>query len=306
MKLHQLRALVAVSNAGSIQEASRLMHLTQPALSKSILELEREMGVSLLERSAKGATLTPYGATVVKRSRAIQKEIARMLEEVDSLRGGLGGRLSIGLTPPAADAPLAEAIAAFQRRRPTVELHLMELRPLQISQGLHNGSLDLGLISQADDPPAGASHWELLYSLSVILTANGKYPKGNFSLKSLLQENWLMLDARDDTSNYVAALFSRANLPVPTKKVYCSSIVLYLELATRMDLIAHWSDSASSVLEKHFQNGTLTRLEPPVPLPELKTFLGYQDENLLTPVAQEFVALLYTEVSKLREMDRAR
>jgi LysR family transcriptional regulator of abg operon len=306
MKLHQLRALVTVSNAGSIQEASRLMHQTQPALSKSIRELEREMGVALLERSAKGATLTPYGATVVKRSRAIQKEIARMLEEVDSLRGGLGGRLSIGLTPSAADAPLAEAIAAFQHRRPTVELHLLELRPLQISQGLHDGSLDLGLVAQADDPPAGASKWELLYSLSVILTASGKYPKGNFSLESLLQENWLMLDARDDTSNYVAALFSQANLPLPTKKVYCSSIALYLELATRMNLIAYWSDSASSVLEKYFQNGTLTRLEPPVSLPELKTFLGYQDENLLTPVAQEFVALLHTEVSKLRETDRAR
>jgi DNA-binding transcriptional LysR family regulator len=109
-------------------------------LSKSIRELEREMDVALLERSAKGATLTLYGATVVKRSRAIQKEIVRMQEEIDSLQGGLGARLSIGLTLSAAGAPLAKAIAAFQRRRPTAELHLVELRLTQVSQGLHYGT----------------------------------------------------------------------------------------------------------------------------------------------------------------------
>lgn len=178
MKLHQLQALVAVANAGSIQEAARSMHLTQSALSKSIRELEREMGVALLERSAKGATLTLYGATVVKRSRAIQKEIVRMQEEMDRLRGGLGGCLSIGLTPSAAGAPLAKAIAEFQRGRPTAELHLVELRPAQISQGLHDGSLDLGLLAQACDPPSGASStWATLYSMPMVLTANGRYPK---------------------------------------------------------------------------------------------------------------------------------
>ena len=65
MKLHQLRALVAIHNAGSILEASKLMHITQPALSRSIKDLEREVGFSLLQRSHKGMALTEEGKRVI-------------------------------------------------------------------------------------------------------------------------------------------------------------------------------------------------------------------------------------------------
>jgi LysR family transcriptional regulator of abg operon len=125
-------------------------------------------------------------------------------------------------------------------------------------------------------------------------------------LESLLQENWLMLDPGVDPGSYVSALFSSANLPAPAKKIYCSSIVLYLELATRMDLIAHWSESASEQLEEYFSKGTLTRLELPQALPKVTVFPGYQDENLLIPVAQEFVALLHGEVSRLCKVQPAK
>jgi LysR family transcriptional regulator of abg operon len=140
----------------------------------------------------------------------------------------------------------------------------------------------------------------------MVLTATGRFPKENFSLESLLQENWLVLDPGGDPGSYVSALFSSANLPSPAKKIYCSSIVLYLQLATRIDLIVHWSESASEQLEDYFSKGTLKRLELPQALPEVTVFLGYQDENLLTPVAQEFVALLHGEVLRLRKVHRAK
>lgn len=59
MKLNQLRALAAVAETGSIQEASRILHLTQPALSKAIKELESSVGATLFVRSSKGVQLTP-------------------------------------------------------------------------------------------------------------------------------------------------------------------------------------------------------------------------------------------------------
>jgi LysR family transcriptional regulator of abg operon len=209
MKLNQLRALVAIAKAGSIQEAARLMHLTQPALSKSIRELEREVGVPLLVRSTKGATLTPYGAMIAKRSRAIQKEVDKIREEIDSLRGELGGRLSIGLTPPAAGAALADAVSLFRQQRPSVELQLLELRPAQITDGLRDGALDLGIVTQYGEAEPAGLKWAKLYSLKTLLAVGGKRAHRKVAVEELADMEWLALDGTEDPNGYISTLFSQ-------------------------------------------------------------------------------------------------
>ena len=77
MKLHQLRALAAVSETGSMQEASRLLHVTQPALSKAIKELEASVGAALFVRTNKGVQLTPYGQRLVGHARLISENVRR-------------------------------------------------------------------------------------------------------------------------------------------------------------------------------------------------------------------------------------
>jgi len=79
MKPHQLRALLAISENGSIQEPSRLLGISQPALSKSIKELETELGVSLLVRSNRGITITGYGERLVRSARLAVEEVQRAL-----------------------------------------------------------------------------------------------------------------------------------------------------------------------------------------------------------------------------------
>jgi DNA-binding transcriptional LysR family regulator len=305
VKFHQLRALVAVAGAGSIQEGARLMHLTQPALSKSIRDLERELGVPLLVRSAKGATLSPYGMMIAKRSRAIQKEVDKIHEEINSMRGELSGRLSIGLTPPSGGAQLAEAISVFRRERPSVELQLLELRPAQITEGLRDGSLDLGFISQYGESGATGFKWSRLYSMESFLAIGGRRANPKVSVEELGQLEWLALDGPDDPNGYIATLFSQFNFPMPTRVVRCSSITLYVELGGRLNAITHWGEMAAGALEPAFRDGRMTRLELAGAMPRLNVFLVYQDEDLLTPAATQFVQLLEASVSK-RRLPRAR
>src|SRR6516225_1762378 len=84
MKLKHLQALQAVAESGSIQEASRKLFLTQPAVSRTIRELENELGIPLLVRTARGATLTDHAAQILKRARAIDRELSRIYEDVDA------------------------------------------------------------------------------------------------------------------------------------------------------------------------------------------------------------------------------
>ncbi|NMM04054.1 LysR family transcriptional regulator [Paraburkholderia sp. RP-4-7] len=303
MKLNQLKALVAVAKAGSIQEAARLMHLTQPALSKSIRELEREVGVPLLVRSAKGATLTPYGTMIAKRSRAIQKEIDKMREELDSLRGELGGRLSIGLTPPAAGPALADAISLFRHQRPSVDLNLLELRPAQILEGLRDGVLDLGIVTQYGEAESCGFKCSRLYGLKTLLAVGGRRPDPKILPHSLCEAEWLVLDLTEEPNGYISSLFARFNLPPPTRVMRCSSMALYLELASRLNAVTHWAETGFEFIEPHFHAGRMTRLELDIPMPELSVLLVYQDEDLLTAAANEFVQMLNSSVSRHHSRD---
>ncbi|MBY4749693.1 LysR family transcriptional regulator, partial [Burkholderia cepacia] len=75
MKHHQLRALAAIAEHGSLRAAARAIHLSQPALTKAIRELELDLGVPLVTRNARGAQLTRFGQAVYARARLILAEM---------------------------------------------------------------------------------------------------------------------------------------------------------------------------------------------------------------------------------------
>ena len=116
MKLHQLRAMLAISESGSIQEASRLLHISQPALSKSIKELEAELGVPLLIRSNRGITVTEYGERLVRRARLILEEVRRAREEIETLKGTMDGKVAIGVSPVTPGAQIVASLNRYRKR----------------------------------------------------------------------------------------------------------------------------------------------------------------------------------------------
>ncbi|XAW90060.1 LysR family transcriptional regulator [Vibrio sp. CDRSL-10 TSBA] len=87
MKLHQIKAFLAVSNAGSLKTAAEQLHLTQPALSKAIKELEQQYGVALFERTSGGLTLTPYGERLLGYARMMNETARRAKQDIDTMRG---------------------------------------------------------------------------------------------------------------------------------------------------------------------------------------------------------------------------
>ena len=85
MKLHQLRALVAVARSGSIHEAARTLHLTQPAVTLAARSRGR-LGLMLIARSSSGVTLTDAGRAMLQRAELVVNEVARTEEEMAQLR----------------------------------------------------------------------------------------------------------------------------------------------------------------------------------------------------------------------------
>src|SRR5258707_14079944 len=102
MKLHQLAALVSASESGSLRQAAEKLHLSQPALSRSIRELETELGVKLLERTPLGVEPTAYGHALILRSRIVDSALRQASHDIEHLKAATHADLRLRATPVAA------------------------------------------------------------------------------------------------------------------------------------------------------------------------------------------------------------
>ena len=98
MKFNALRDFLAVAERGSLRAAARQLGSAQPALSHSIQELEKELGVVLFERRSTGVVLTEMGQVFHKRATSVFHELRRAQQELDQLRGEVDGQLTLALS----------------------------------------------------------------------------------------------------------------------------------------------------------------------------------------------------------------
>jgi LysR family transcriptional regulator of abg operon len=143
LKTTQLQMLVAIAEHGTLMAAAHALNVSQPAVTKSIKELEARLGVQLLERSGAGVRLTRYGETLLRRARAVVAEIASAERELEEMRSGAQRTLSIGVSLLASSFAMPAALRAFRARLPDVRLNVYECLPTQIIDGLRDGSFDV-------------------------------------------------------------------------------------------------------------------------------------------------------------------
>lgn len=142
MKLSQLRDVLAVSEFGSLRAAGRHLGLAQPALTRSIREIEHELGVSLFERHAKGVRLTDIGRAFVRRAESVQAELRRARDEVNQLKGETTGEVSIALSTASSISLLPKTLVEFRKRYPDVVLKISETFFAPIERDLLSGRID--------------------------------------------------------------------------------------------------------------------------------------------------------------------
>lgn len=142
MKLHHLRDLVAIADASSVRGAARAQGQTQPAISRSLRELEKELGVPLVERHAKGVVLTEYGQAFIVRARSVLQDLERGREAIQQLKGERIGKVSIGLSSAVFLSLVPEVYQTFRARYPDARLSLTEGLFPALEPQLKDGSLD--------------------------------------------------------------------------------------------------------------------------------------------------------------------
>lgn len=154
IELRNLRQFVAIAELGSYRRASQALFIAQPALSVSIRKLEEAVGTTLLERGARGVTLTQAGEALLADARRALFHAEQGRQAARMVALGEGGRLRVGFVGSATYALLPRCVPGFRRQYPNVRLELCEGTSVDVMEMLRAHQVDAGFIRGpvAEDP----------------------------------------------------------------------------------------------------------------------------------------------------------
>jgi DNA-binding transcriptional LysR family regulator len=198
LDLRRLRAFHAVATRRSFSAAALALDYTQSSVSEAVAVLERELGVTLLDRTSRPVALTPAGEAVLGHAERLLGEAAAIEEDLAALRTGEAGRVRLAGFHTAWSTFLPAAIAAFSRAHPRVVLELDQADPPEAMRRLRAGELDLAVIFRfapgdpADDPGERLASTHLAHDpYALVVPARGRLARRRrLEVADLAGERW--------------------------------------------------------------------------------------------------------------------
>lgn len=153
MDLRQLEYFVRVAELGSFTRAAQQLRIAQPALSRQVRLLEVELRQNLLTRNGRGAVPTEAGALMLERGRGILHQVERAKEDLGKVRGGLAGRVAVGMPTSVARVLAVPLIREARKQLPEATIAIQEGLSVAMQEALANGRLDIALLYNAMPTP---------------------------------------------------------------------------------------------------------------------------------------------------------
>src|SRR4051812_28534101 len=158
-----LKVLAAVSRHGSVTEAARELHYSQPSVSHHLSRLEAATGVKLIQRVGRGIRLTPEGRLLANRAAEIIGRIDAAMDELAAQVGLRSGKVRLAANSSALSTIVPRAAATLAESSPGLELNLIERHPVDALQMLRRGEIDVALIFRYADAPAEDDGFRLVH-----------------------------------------------------------------------------------------------------------------------------------------------
>ena len=151
MELRTLRYFLAAAQEENMTRASEILHVTQPTLSRQIMDLERELGVTLMLRGKNGLTLTDDGRFFRQRAQEIVELTDRLEKDIAGQKKDISGMVVIGASEVGGSQTLAKLIKEFSEKYPAVQFTLYNETVDNIKERLDKGLVDIGLLLEPAD-----------------------------------------------------------------------------------------------------------------------------------------------------------
>lgn len=238
VKLNALQALVAAIEEGSLRSAARRMNMSQPALTKTVRELEVELGSPLLMRSSRGVVPTAQGKVLYEHACKVGKELVLAVDRIRQLDGQMEGELRVGAVPLAVMLLVPETLRTFGAAYPGIRLRVSEDLYIAQLQRLRRGETDVVV----GGIPEGLSSGEfvvepLVHTRMVVVVRKGSPREQAASLEELLTARWVYTGATQE-EGYARLLYETNDLPPPAVGTVVNSTLVLISLVSSGDYVA--------------------------------------------------------------------
>lgn len=302
MKLAALRAFVAAVEDGSLRGAARAVGVSQPALTKAIRELERELAASLLVRSNTGVTPTAQGRVLFEHARSADRTLSAAVEQIRQLSGEMVGELSVDAVPLAVMMLIPEALRTFSRAFPRVRLRVNEQLYIEQLSRLRKGEVDVAIGPLPAGIPSGELVIEPLMPISMVVVAAKGSPLARArSLAELSDARWVFTGTSAE-QGYARHLFEQNGLPAPPAAALVNSTLSLLALICGGDYVG----LMPQLIALHPLAGHLLVTVPVREKPLIATLAALsRPQNAVSLVVRHFVTHLGRAAHHLGNADAA-
>ncbi len=251
MELRHLRYFVAVGEVENVSRAALKLHVSQPALSRQISDLEEELGFLLLTRSAKSVRLTDAGRTFLTEARAVIQRADEAVKAARAIATGTKGELHVGYAPSLTARFLPGTLRAFQEQSPGVRVRLHDYSTEEMLAGLLEGRLQMAFTVRAsamlrglrfeelardticlavpvNHPLAGKRSVKLadIANEPLVTYSRKEYPDAQENLERMfaaIKASPKIAEEHDSVSSLIAAVESGAGVAISVESLACTA-----------------------------------------------------------------------------------
>jgi len=200
MDLRHLRYFQAVAEELSFSRAAKRLRIAQPALSRAVQELERDVGVRLIERNRRTVALTPAGSVLLNETSLVLDRLEESLRRVRRTAAGEEGELRLGYIGPPTQRFLGRLLHDYRKRFPKVSVHLEERTPERVWEMVAKGRLSVALTRPLPGHGERSLNTLLLRKEPLVIVVPAKHPlaeKETVTWKMLAEEPLIVLARRE-------------------------------------------------------------------------------------------------------------
>jgi DNA-binding transcriptional LysR family regulator len=253
MKLNHLELFVMIAEEGQIGRAAAKAGITQPALTKNLVSLERAVGSRLFDRGRAGAQLTQAGKLLLTRAKEIIRGTVDARRELAELAAGTAGHLRIGAGPTLAAFLLTPVVNELLSRGTGIELRVTSATNDLLFESLREGALDVVLSGIPETPPDDFEQELLLHDEAVVVAGSRHFlaRKKRVALRELVGRRWALPPPRVLARQWLNDQFEKRRLPLPRTAIEADSAAAMISIAAATDLITFQPRSNLSAFNMH-------------------------------------------------------
>ena len=240
LKARQMALLVALNDRESLRQAALDTHMSPPAASKMLKDIEDMFGVPFFERLPRGLKPTIYGLTMIAHVKMALANLERGQQSIEALKAGLSGQVRVGIIITAALTLIPQAILRTKKELPKLTIGVEVGTSKDLLASLRRDELDFLIARIPENENGSGLFYEDLSEEEECIVARNGHPllsRADLTLKDLAQQRWILTSRVGILRNRIDAMFRTAGLECPSDVIEATSMSLILRLIQETDYL---------------------------------------------------------------------